>query len=108
MNETRITSEQNVVAQAVRRALLTAALSAAAISAPGYAAAPAGADELEMVVITGSRIARAETESTNPVQIVTSEHPRAGLAERARYPAGVAGGGYFSPKSPELELLLVR
>ena len=74
MNQTKSPSAQPAVAQAVRRALLTAALSAAALGAPGYVAAQApAADELEMVVVTGSRIARTETESSTPVQIITAE-----------------------------------
>jgi iron complex outermembrane recepter protein len=55
----------------VRQAILVAGFSAAAIGGTGLSFA-ADKDELETVVVTGSRIARPEIEASVPVQVISS------------------------------------
>ncbi len=57
------------VARAVRIALIAAGASSAGFHAPGVLAQDA---ELEQIVVTGSRIARAELESDSPLALVSS------------------------------------
>jgi len=57
------------VARAVRLALIAAGASSAGFYAPGVIAQDA---ELEQIVVTGSRIARAELESDTPLSLVSS------------------------------------
>ena len=58
---------------AVRRSITLAAVSALSVGVAATAMAAAETSELETVVVTGSRIARPVTESTNPVQVISSE-----------------------------------
>lgn len=61
----------NVVRASVRLALCVGAASlVASVGALAQGTAQGGAEELETVVVTGSRIARVDTESTQPVLVV--------------------------------------
>jgi outer membrane receptor protein involved in Fe transport len=66
--------------RAIRLTLVTAGSLAGALSAAGSAAQDsAGAESLQEIVVTGSRIARPELESSTPVQILDTN----ALADRA-------------------------
>lgn len=60
------------VRQAVRRALVLGAVTAASTSVPALAQDQEGAQSVETVVVTGSRIRSANLEGTTPVTQVTS------------------------------------
>ena len=71
-------SQSNIIARhrigaAVHKAILTAAVSAVALAGAGNAFSQESEDTLEAVIVTGSRIARSEIESTTPVQVITAE-----------------------------------
>ncbi|MEO6186775.1 MAG: TonB-dependent receptor plug domain-containing protein, partial [Steroidobacteraceae bacterium] len=66
--------QQDFVQNAVRLAMLTGAVAAA--TSPTTAMAQEGADSLEEVVVTGSRIRRVDAATASPVQIVTAESIR--------------------------------
>ena len=59
------------VAKAIRLAMMVGAGAAAAISAPAFSAD--GAEAIEKIEVTGSRIKRVDMEGANPVQIITRE-----------------------------------
>ena len=60
------------VAKAIRLAMMFGA--AAAISAPTFAAAAdEGAEEIEKIQVTGSRIKRADMETSSPMQVTSAE-----------------------------------
>jgi len=59
------------VAKAVRVAMMFGAGAAAAISAPTFAAEE-GAEEVEKIEVTGSRIKRSDLEGASPVTVITS------------------------------------
>ena len=61
------------VRQAVRRALVLGAVTAASTSVPALAQDQEGAQSVETVVVTGSRIRSANLEGTTPVTQVTSQ-----------------------------------
>jgi iron complex outermembrane recepter protein len=71
MNVTSNSIAQARVSTAVRRSLLLAAFSAMSIGAGN--SAMAAEEELDLIVVTGSRIARTETESSTPVQVITEQ-----------------------------------
>jgi iron complex outermembrane recepter protein len=78
MNPSTSPSPSYRVGDAVRRAMLAAAMAATAIaSAPTFAAEADAETELEAVVVTGSRIASANMTSTSPILTVTSEEIKA-------------------------------
>lgn len=60
------------VGQAVKLALWTSAITAAGLST-GVAQSSATEDDLEEVIVTGSRIARPEIEASTPVQIISAQ-----------------------------------
>lgn len=60
------------IAKAVRLAMVFGASSAAAISAPSFAADEA-VEEVERIEVTGSRIKRADMEGANPVQVISRD-----------------------------------
>ena len=60
------------VAKAIRLAMMVGAGAAAAISAPAFSADD-GAEAIEKIEVTGSRIKRVDMEGANPVQIITRE-----------------------------------
>jgi len=60
------------IAKAVRLAMVFGASTAAAISAPTFAAEEA-AEDVERIEVTGSRIKRADLESASPVSVITTE-----------------------------------
>ncbi|TPH19160.1 TonB-dependent receptor [Litorilituus lipolyticus] len=60
------------VAKAIRLAMMFGAGSAAAISAPAFAA-DEGAEEVEKIEVTGSRIKRSDLEGASPVTVITTE-----------------------------------
>ena len=60
------------VAKAIRLAMMFGAGAAAAISAPTFAAEE-GAEEVERIQVTGSRLKRTDMESASPVTIITAE-----------------------------------
>ncbi len=66
--------QQDFVQNAVRFAMLTGAVAAA--TSPTTAIAQEGADSLDEVVVTGSRIRRVDAATASPVQIVTAESIR--------------------------------
>ena len=59
------------VAKAIRLAMMFGAGAAAAISAPTFAA-DEGADEIEKIEVTGSRIKRSDLEGASPVTVITA------------------------------------
>jgi len=61
------------IAKAVRLAMIFGASSAAAISAPTFAAGEEAAEEVERIEVTGSRIKRTDLEAASPVSVFTSE-----------------------------------
>ena len=62
------------VAKAIRLAMMFGAGAAAAISAPTFAAAAdEGAEEVEKIEVTGSRIKRSDLEGASPVTVITTE-----------------------------------
>ncbi|MEO8315149.1 MAG: TonB-dependent receptor [Pseudomonadota bacterium] len=68
----------NFIAQAriraaVRRSVLVATSSAILLGAGSAVLAASSDGDLEVVVVTGSRIARAETESSTPVQVINEK-----------------------------------
>ncbi|MEW6993076.1 TonB-dependent receptor [Colwelliaceae bacterium MEBiC 14330] len=60
------------VAKAIRLAMMFGAGAAAAISAPTFAAEE-GAEEVEKIQVTGSRIKRADMETSSPIQVTSAE-----------------------------------
>ncbi|ASP46871.1 TonB-dependent receptor domain-containing protein [Cognaticolwellia beringensis] len=60
------------IAKAVRVAMMFGAGAAAAISAPAFSAEE-GAESVERIEVTGSRIKRADMEGANPVQVITRQ-----------------------------------
>ncbi|KGJ96327.1 TonB-dependent receptor domain-containing protein [Colwellia psychrerythraea] len=60
------------VAKAIRLAMMFGAGAAAAISAPTFAAEE-GADEVEKIQVTGSRIKRADMETSSPMSVTSAE-----------------------------------
>ena len=58
------------IAKAVRLAMMIGASSAAAISAPAAFAAEDGAESVERIEVTGSRIKRSDMEGANPVTVI--------------------------------------
>ncbi|RHW75621.1 TonB-dependent receptor [Colwellia sp. RSH04] len=60
------------VAKAIRLAMMFGAGTAAAISAPAFAA-DEGAEEVEKIEVTGSRIKRSDLEGASPVTVITTE-----------------------------------
>ncbi|MFB1014691.1 MAG: TonB-dependent receptor plug domain-containing protein, partial [Alteromonadaceae bacterium] len=60
------------VAKAIRLAMMVGAGAAAAISAPAFSADD-GAEAIEKIEVTGSRIKRVDMEGANPVQVITRE-----------------------------------
>ncbi|WP_394132841.1 TonB-dependent receptor [Shewanella maritima] len=63
---------KNILAKSVRFALISGA-AAAAFSAPAVYAAEEGADEVERIEVTGSRIKRSDLEGASPVTTITTE-----------------------------------
>ena len=61
------------VAKSIRLALMLGAGSAAAISAPAFSAEE-GAEEVERIEVTGSRIKRSDLEGASPVTVMTTEN----------------------------------
>ena len=59
------------IAKAIRLAMMVGAGAAAAISAPAFSAD--GAEAIEKIEVTGSRIKRVDMEGANPVQVITRE-----------------------------------
>ena len=57
------------VAKAIRLAMMVGAGAAAAISVPAFSAD--GAESIEKIEVTGSRIKRVDMEGANPVQVIT-------------------------------------
>jgi outer membrane receptor protein involved in Fe transport len=72
------TETSKPVGIAVRRAVLAAAISTATLGVTGNTVAQEAATELEMVVVTGSRIAVPNQTSTSPILSVTSEEIKSG------------------------------
>ena len=65
--------KNNLLAKSVRLALVSGA-AAVVLSAPSVLAADeAGADKVERIQVTGSRIKRTDIETSSPVQITTAE-----------------------------------
>jgi outer membrane receptor protein involved in Fe transport len=60
------------VAKAIRLAMMFGAGAAASIAAPAFAAEE-GAEEVERIEVTGSRIKRADMEGANPIQVITRD-----------------------------------
>lgn len=60
------------VAKAIRVAMMFGAGTAAAISAPTFAA-DEGVEEVEKIQVTGSRIKRADMETSSPMQVTSAE-----------------------------------
>jgi iron complex outermembrane receptor protein len=60
------------IAKAIRVAMMFGAGAAAAISAPTFAA-DEGVEEIEKIQVTGSRIKRADMESSSPVHVTSAE-----------------------------------
>ena len=60
------------IAKAVRLAMVFGAGTAAAISAPTFAVEE-GAEEVERIEVTGSRIKRADMETSSPIQVTSAE-----------------------------------
>ena len=58
------------IAKAVRLAMMIGASAAAAISAPAAFAAEDGAESVERIEVTGSRIKRSDMEGANPVTVI--------------------------------------
>jgi len=58
------------VTKAVRLAMIFGASAAAAISAPAFSAEE-GAEDVERIEVTGSRIKRTDMEQSSPVQVIT-------------------------------------
>lgn len=65
----------NKLAKAVKLACLLGTVGAASVSVPAFA--QEGADEIEKIQITGSRIKRTDMETASPVQIIGAEEIRA-------------------------------
>ncbi len=61
------------VAKAIRLAMMFGAGAAVAISAPTFAAADEGLEEIEKIQVTGSRIKRADMETSSPIHITSAE-----------------------------------
>ncbi|QBG37450.1 TonB-dependent receptor plug domain-containing protein [Litorilituus sediminis] len=60
------------VAKAIRLAMMFGAGAAATISAPAFSA-DEGAEDVERIQVTGSRIKRTDMEQSSPVQVITGE-----------------------------------
>lgn len=91
MNPLIVEQDRSIVHKAVRLAMLSGTVAAASQAAPALAADGTAVDELDEVVITGSRIRRVDTETASPVQVLT---------EAAIKEAGVATIGELMQKLP--------
>jgi outer membrane receptor protein involved in Fe transport len=60
------------VAKAIRLAMMFGAGAAASIAAPAFAAEE-GAEDVERIEVTGSRIKRADMEGANPIQVISRD-----------------------------------
>jgi len=78
MSEPTPTAARYRVGNAVRHALLAAAMTASAIASTQILAAEDEGPELEAVVVTGSRIASANMASSSPIVSVTNEDIKTG------------------------------
>ncbi|WP_028117344.1 TonB-dependent receptor domain-containing protein [Ferrimonas senticii] len=63
----------NTVSKAVRYALITGASTAAIAFAPSVIAEEDGADSVERIAVTGSRITRTDLETASPITTITAE-----------------------------------
>jgi outer membrane receptor protein involved in Fe transport len=61
------------VAKAIRLAMMFGAGAAASIAAPAFAAEEEGAEDVERIEVTGSRIKRTDLETASPVTIISRE-----------------------------------
>ena len=62
----------NKVSKAVRLAIAFGAVSTAAFSANTFAADEEGAEEVERIEVTGSRIKRTDMEKASPVSVIVA------------------------------------
>ncbi|MGH8082617.1 MAG: TonB-dependent receptor [Lysobacter sp.] len=75
-----------ILSRAIRRALLCASMTAAAVPATALAQAPTQTTDLDRIQVTGSNISRGDMETASPVQVVTREEiDRTGKASIAEY-----------------------
>jgi iron complex outermembrane receptor protein len=61
------------VAKSIRLALMIGAASTAAIATSAFSAEEAGAEEVERIEVTGSRIKRTDLESASPITVFSAE-----------------------------------